>query len=260
MYIIDTLLEFKSYFINTLDFILLFLFFLAILKFIKETKSAVLVKGFLVILVAYALSYLFQLKTIVWFLNFLAPSLITGIIIIFQAEFRVVLSKLGSLSFFSSKRVVDTNIIDQVVEASKYLSSKKRGALIVIEKNLGVSNIKLGVELNAVVSKELLITIFEYDTLMHDGAVVIQNNILTYAGCILPLTQREDVSQNFGTRHRAAIGISEVADVIVVVVSEESRAISLVYSSIIYYDLNENKLKESLIKLLTENKPKEYEE
>ena len=142
--------------------------------------------------------------------------------------------------------------IDSILNACTVLVSKNRGALIVFIRHLGIKNIiDSGTKLNADLSSALILTVFDHDTPLHDGAMVIQGNKIVAAGCYLPLSEQTDLKKSFGTRHRAALGLAEESDAIVLVVSEETGAISLTYNANLYYDLDTATFKRMLIALLS---------
>jgi diadenylate cyclase len=183
------------------------------------------------------------LDVINWVLSSLFPISVVALLIIFQPELRMGLAKLGQFG----KHHADAQIIEEIARAASELSSKRSGALIAIEREVGLKNyIESGVAIDGKVTQELLCTIFSVRAILHDGAVIIQQDKLAAAGCILPLSQEAGLSKSLGTRHRAAIGLSEDTDAICVVVSEETGAISMSVSGKLTRDLSE----ENLVKIL----------
>jgi diadenylate cyclase len=176
-----------------------------------------------------------------------------ALIIVFQPELRRALEHIGRTSFFKTKwmeNVTETKkTIDEIVEAMKEMSDQKTGALVVLEKDTGLEDIiSTGTQLDAAISSELLLNIFTPNTPLHDGAVVIRisENRLKAASCLLPLTENKNVSKTLGTRHRAAMGMSENSDAIILIVSEESGVISYANTGKLYRYLDANSLKEFL--------------
>ena len=204
-----------------------------------KTQAAQLVKGAGFLAFIYGIAVLFRLNTLEWLLNILAPGLVIAIAIVFQPELRKIMIRLGQGEFFRPDSKPRLGLLEAVVIAAEILSRQKRGMLTVFSRRTNIKNfIDTGTKLNADISSSLIVTIFGYDNPLHDGAVIIQNNRIVAAGCFLPLSEQQDIKRNFGTRHRAALGMSEQSDVVVLVVSEESGAISLVFDGKIYYDLS----------------------
>lgn len=214
-----------------------------VLVWIKNTRAWNLLKGLLVILVFGIVASIFQLDTILLILEKTATIAVTALMIIFQPELRKALEELGSntlisdiLSFDGGKSVKDfsEDTVNEIVRATFEMAKVKTGALIVIEKNVSLKEVEsTGIEINGLVSNQLLINIFEHNTPLHDGAVVIRGNTITAATCYLPLSENTLISKALGTRHRAALGISEVTDSITIVVSEETGRVSVVESGIL---------------------------
>jgi diadenylate cyclase len=151
--------------------------------------------------------------------------------------------------------------VDAVITAAEVLSYRRRGALIVFVRNIGQKNIiESGTRLDAQVSSPLLLTIFSHDTALHDGAAVIDEGKLVAAGCFLPLSEQQDIRRSFGTRHRAALGLAEESDAVVLVVSEESGAVSLAYDANLYYNLTMDEVRARLAELLDLPEPADLEE
>ncbi|EGL16570.1 MULTISPECIES: diadenylate cyclase CdaA [unclassified Paenibacillus] len=229
-----------------------------LIMLLRGTRAVQLMKGIIVVLVAWALSVAFNLNTLQWIMNQMFTVGLIAIIIIFQPELRRALEQLGRGRLFSRSSMdvdQDVNIrIGEVIKAMNYLSRRKIGALIVFEKETGLTDyIESGIAIGGRISSELLINIFIPNTPLHDGAVIIRNNQLMAAGCYLPLSENPFISKELGTRHRAAIGMSEVSDAVCLIVSEETGQISLSLNGQVVRDIKE----ESLIsKLFDELKPK----
>jgi diadenylate cyclase len=219
-------------FTNLLDIALVSLIFYGLLRLFRGTQAVQLLRGVLVIaLVAAILSQAVQLTAFNWLLRNSTPFILIAIPVIFQPELRRALERVGRTAPFLMRRVENTttqNLINQVVKAIEQLAQRHHGALIVFEGTTGLSDITdMGVQLNADVTAELLTTLFFPNTALHDGAVVIRADRLVAAGCVLPLTQRLLSDQQMGTRHRAAIGVTEQTDALSIVVSEETGLISV---------------------------------
>lgn len=228
---------------------------------VKETRAWQLIKGILLILVATELSKLLGLKTINFMLQNMLSVLAIGAIVLFQPELRRALEKIGRSRFkdiFSfeeaNTRIQITAVIEEIVKACVDLSTKYTGALIVIERDTKIGEIiNTGTQLNSNVSSELIINLFVPDTPLHDGAVIIRDNRIKAAACFLPLTDNPNLSKELGTRHRAALGITEVSDSIAVVVSEESGKISFALNGGLTRNLTPDTLRKALNKNLLDN-------
>ena len=182
----------------------------------------------------------------------IAILLIIAFAIVFQPELRKLFLRLGQNHWVAPSHRSKNESIEAVLTAADYLSKVKRGMLVVFIRHSQMDDhMSSGTKLNADLSSNLLQTIFEYDTACHDGAVFIQGDKIIAAGCFLPLSERYDIKKSFGTRHRAALGLSEVTDAVILVVSEETGAISLAYDSNLYYDLSAAEITRILGNLLT---------
>lgn len=204
---------------------------------------------------------LFRLNTILWIIRNTFSVGIIAVIILFQPELRRALEELGRKNlvpdvFRDDKNVKNEKLSDitiqELVAAAIDMSKNKTGALIVIENTVALGEYEsTGINIDAAVSRQLLVNIFEHNTPLHDGAVIIRNNRIVAATCYLPLTDRNDLNKDLGTRHRAAVGISEVSDSMTLIVSEESGAISVAHSGILYRNLDSEGLKKQLARLKT---------
>ncbi len=219
---------------------------------VRGTRAVQLLKGILFLVVIWAVSTWFDLYTLKWLMNQMFTFGVVAIFIIFQPELRRALEQLGRGKLFGRSSADDEEInklIGEMIKALNYLSRKKIGALIVFERETGLNEYtESGIKTQAVVSSELLINIFIPNTPLHDGAVIIQNKQIASAACYLPLSENPFISKELGTRHRAAIGVSEVTDAVTVVVSEETGQISLAINGQVVRDIKE----ESLISKLYE--------
>ena len=209
-----------------------------ILVWIKNTKAWALLKGIIIVVLFALFAYILNLKTILWIAGKTISVGIIALVIIFQPELRKALEQLGSKNLFSELLLFDDGkenqefserTVNEIVKATFEMAKVKTGALMVIERNVSLREIeRTGIEINGLVSSQLLINIFEHNTPLHDGAVVIRGNRVTAATCYLPLSDNMMISKELGTRHRAAVGISEVTDSMTIVVSEETGRVSLV--------------------------------
>ncbi len=229
---------------------LLYCFF----KVVKGSRAWQLIKGIVLLIVATWVSGLFNLKILNWILTGIMNLGVIAIIVIFQPELRRALEQLGTnklTKFFGIDKDISTKTkedIYKIVIAATELSKTKTGALIVIERDIKIQDIIAGgIPMNADVSPQLLVNIFEPKTPLHDGAVVISGNKIAAAACVLPLADDKDIAKELGTRHRAAIGISKESDSIVVVVSEETGKISVAKDGTLIADVREDVLKKILI-------------
>ena len=224
------------------------------LKIVKGSRAWQLIKGIAFLIVITWVSGLLNLKILNWILTAIMNVGVIAVIVIFQPELRRGLEQLGTnkfTKFFGIDKDLATKTkedIYKIVIAAVELSKMKLGALIVIERDIKIQDIiSKGIALNAEVSPQLLVNIFESKTPLHDGAVVISGNKIAAAACVLPLADDKDIAKELGTRHRAAIGISKESDSIVVVVSEETGKISVAKDGTLIADLREDSLKKILI-------------
>ncbi len=232
--------------------ILWFVFYMTIL-FIKGTRTVQVLKGLLILMAIFLVTQRLGLETINWILAKLIPMSIIAFLIIFQPELRRGLARLGQFGIFPAKE----QVIEDIAKSAVALSKKKIGGLIAIEREVGLrAYIESGVPLDAKVSSELLNTIFMPNTPLHDGGVVIQEDRIIAAGCLFPLSQEPHITKTLGTRHRAAIGLAEETDAIVVVVSEETGTISIAVGGRLTRDLDREELIKSLNNLYKPKKEK----
>jgi len=222
------LFSFK-FWINILDIVIIWFLIYQLLKAIIGTKEVRLIKGVLIFLVARLFSGLLQLTTVNWLMDQVITYWAIAIIIIFQPELRKFLEMLGSTAaIYSFDEKAKNKITQSYEKAVSYMAKRKIGALIVIEQQNSLQEyIKTGIVLDAKLTSELLINIFIPNTPLHDGAVIIKDNKIAVASAYLPLSETTSISKDYGTRHRAAIGLSEVTDAITIIVSEETGDISI---------------------------------
>ncbi|MEK3682508.1 diadenylate cyclase CdaA [Paenibacillus sp. FSL R10-2736] len=217
-----------------------------VLNMVRGTRAVQLLKGILVLVVIWGGSTLLDLYTLKWLMNQMFTFGVFAIFIIFQPELRRGLEQLGRGKFFGRTAENDEEIsklIGEVIKAVNYLAVRKIGALIVFERSTGLNEYtESGIAMRSEVSSELLINIFIPNTPLHDGALIMQGSQIAAAACYLPLSENPFISKELGTRHRAAIGISEVADSVSVVVSEETGQISLAINGQIVRDIKEESL------------------
>jgi diadenylate cyclase len=228
---------------------------------IKETRAVQLLKGILLILLLIPISSLLKLTMLKWILEKTITIGVLSIIIIFQPEIRRALEHLGRSAFNDMHILEDEEAMEKVVtevaEAVESLSKERTGALIVIENRTGLGEvIGTGTKLDAVVSSELLQNIFVVNTPLHDGATIIRNDKIAAAGCFLPLTSNDSISKSLGTRHRAAIGISENSDALTIIVSEETGTISLAVNGRLTRNYTKERLRDILIRILKSRQKK----
>ena len=199
-----------------------------IMLLIRGTRAVQMLLGIVVITVIYFVSRELEILTLNWLLRTFLSSILLVVIIVFQHDIRRALTQVGKSPFQKTMDVADKDL-DEIIRSVFYLSKRRIGALIVIERETGLQDyVESGFDLNAKLSKELLISIFMPVSPLHDGGVIIHKGKVQSAGCILPLTQNPYINKKYGTRHRAAIGISEETDAVVLVVSEETQEISVV--------------------------------
>ncbi|GHU73942.1 membrane protein [Spirochaetia bacterium] len=216
-----------------------------------KTQAAQLIKGAGFLALIYGIAFLFKLTTLQWLLTMLAPGLFIAIAIVFQPELRKIFIRLGQGDLFRPDTKPRIGQLEAVVTAAEILSQQRRGMLVVFPRKINIKNIiETGTRLNADISSSLIVAVFEFDGPLHDGAMVIQNSRIAAAGCFLPLSEQQDIRKSFGTRHRAALGMSEQSDAVILVVSEETGAISLTYDSKLYYDLSPLEITRKLKDLL----------
>jgi len=226
--------------VDLLDILIVAFIIYRIILLIKGTRAVQMLLGLAVILVVYVVSQVVGLYTLHWFLDNFLSSIILVIIVIFQSDIRRALMHVGRNPFFAGMSFrEEKEVIEELAQASAVLASRRIGALIVIERETGLKDfLEIGTELDARVSSDLIVSIFHPSSPIHDGALVIQQGRVTRAGCFLPLSQNPDISKTLGTRHRAAIGLTELVDAVVIVVSEETGKISVVLGGRITRDLD----------------------
>lgn len=236
---------------DLIEIIIIALLVYNLMVWFQKTRAWTLIKGILVVLIFAGIAAAFQFNTILWILKNTISVGVIAVIIIFQPEFRRALEQLGRRnilsSIFSSEssskaRKLDKKVLSEIAKAAYAMSETKTGALIVIEQAVRLGDYeRTGISIDAEVSNQLLLNIFEHNTPLHDGAVLIRDNRIASATCYLPLSDNMDISKALGTRHRAAIGVSEVSDSITVIVSEETGAVSLAYNGAVVRNIPKDK-------------------
>jgi uncharacterized protein (TIGR00159 family) len=224
-----------------------------IIHLIRGTRAVQMLVGLVVVFSAYLGSQTLELYTLNWLLDNFLSSVFLVIVILFQNDIRRALTEVGRGSLFGIReRALYGQVLEELVKAALMLAQRRVGALIVLEREVGLNEyIEGGVRIDGRVSKELLCSIFVLPSPVHDGAVVIQKGRLAAAGCFLPLIPDPNVSKNLGTRHRAAIGLTQETDAVVVVVSEEEGTVSLVREGHIVHQLDAEALLGALQPLFT---------
>lgn len=216
-----------------------------ILLFFEGTRAILVLRGIIMLIMTFFLASYFRFQVLEWLLTKLFAISVIAILIIFHPEIRHGLARLGQQKLFATplrEEELD-HLLEQIGEATESLCKAKVGGLIVLENNDPLNEyVESGVALDARVSADLITTVFTPPSMLHDGGLVIQNGRIAAAGCLFPLTQNYEISRMFGTRHRAAIGLSEETDAIIIVVSEERRDVSVVFQSRLYRDLGKDEL------------------
>ena len=242
---------------DVVEIIIITFLFYYMLVWIKNTRAWVLLKGIMVILLFVLVAAVFQMNTIIWIAKNTLSVAITAIVIIFQPEIRKALENLGQKNFLTSFFAFDFSkgeiakftdkTINELVKACYEMGKVKTGALIVIEDEIVLSEYeRTGIAVDGILTSQLLINIFEKNTPLHDGAVIVRGDRVVSATCYLPLTDSLSISKDLGTRHRAAVGISEVSDSLTIVVSEETGKVSIAMGGELYRNVDAEFLKNKL--------------
>ena len=237
--------------LDILDIFLVAIILYEIYVMLEDTRAITLVRGIIFLLVLTLVANWFNLHVIYWLLSKAVTLLFVAMPIVFQPELRRALEHLGEGRFLAHSSFLNDedaeNVIQELDSALRELSAVKTGALIVVERNMGLNDIcRTGVQIDGLVSKEFLRNIFFVNTPLHDGAAIIRGKRIAAAGCLLPLTENRALSTELGTRHRAAIGLSEQCDALVLVVSEETGIISVAENGHIHRKIDSIQLKEYL--------------
>lgn len=247
-------------FTNVLEILILAFLVYSFLLWVKNTKAWTLLKGIMVLVVCVSIVYLFQMDTLIYIVNRAIDIAIIAMLVIFQPELRRALERIGEQQIVASlipimenkgtSELFSDRTINEIVKASLEMGRAKTGALIVIEQNIRLEEYeRTGIVLDSVVTSQLLINIFEHNTPLHDGAVIIKGNRITAATCYLPLSDSMALSKELGTRHRAGVGISEVTDSLTIIVSEETGKISVAYKGQLTRNVTADMLRNQLVVL-----------
>ena len=247
-------------FTDILEIIILAIVIYKIIVWIKDTKAWMLLRGIVFIIVFILVAAILQMDTILWLAQKLASIVAVAAVVVFQPEIRRALEKLGERGilkkgFSGSSRRIETSMaesnINALADACKEMGEAKTGALIVVERQIQLTEYEqTGIPMDSLISKQLVLNIFEHNTPLHDGAVIVRGNRIVAATCYLPLSNNNDMEKHFGTRHRAALGMSEVSDAFVIVVSEETGNISYAYEGKLIVNITAEELKEKLTDML----------
>ncbi len=241
---------------DLIDILIVAFIFYNLLVMIKDTPALYLVKGLFLLFLVFGISQIFHFHALGWFSQWMIAGLAVLIPIVFQPELRKILMEMGKKGFFSGeflffeKRMsLPEHTINEILLAVQALAKKRLGALLVLEREMGLKDIvDTGIAIDGKVSSELIYSIFIPESPIHDGAIIIRGDRILAAGCILPLTQRQDLDKVLGTRHRAGIGITEVSDAIAIIVSEERAWISVSVNGRLVKNVTPNSLKTVLNK------------
>ena len=245
--------------IDIIEIGLISFFVYQFMAWIKFTRAYTLLKGILIVLGFILVAYIFKMNTILWIIKNLSTILLTSVVVIFQPELRKMLEQLGQKKFMASIFPLDAGkevqerftdkTINELVKACFDMGEVRTGALIVIEQNIRLSEYeRTGINVDAVLTSQLLINIFEHNTPLHDGAVLVRGNRIVAATCYLPLSDNMELSKQLGTRHRAGVGISEVSDSLTIIVSEETGQVSMAQNGQLSRGLTSAELRSALIK------------
>ncbi len=250
----------KMKFLDIVEILIIAWLIYYIARWIKNTRAWVIVKGLIVILIFWAIASILNFDVIIWVLTNAIGVGITALIILFQPELRKALENLGqksvvSLGFFSDVKEVRDEFceetVEQLVKGAFELAKTKTGALIVIRQDVPLKEYEeTGIRIDAVVTSALLINIFEHNTPLHDGAVIVSGNRITAATCYLPLSENMKLSKDLGTRHRAGVGVSEVTDSLTIIVSEETGKVSIARNGSLVYNVDGEFLRTKLMELV----------
>jgi len=244
---------------DILEIALISFFIYQFMVWIKFTRAYTLLKGILIVLLFILFAYVLKMNTILWIIKNLSTILLTSVVVIFQPELRKMLEQLGQKKFMAfifpldagkevQERFTDKTI-NELVKACFDMGEVRTGALIVIEQNIRLSEYeRTGINVDAVLTSQLLINIFEHNTPLHDGAVLVRGNRIVAATCYLPLSDNMELSKQLGTRHRAGVGISEVSDSLTIIVSEETGQVSMAQNGQLSRGLTSAELRSALIK------------
>lgn len=252
--------------IDVIEILIITVIVYEIMLWIKNTKAWMLLRGILMLALFILLAWVFQMNTILYLARASISVLAIAAVVVFQPELRRALEKLGEKNLFSNINPFDKNrenqrftdeTLDSIVRACYAMGSVCTGALIVVEQAIQLTEYEMtGIELDCKVSSQVLINIFEHNTPLHDGAVIIRGDRITSATCYLPLSDNMTISKDLGTRHRAALGMSEVCDALIIVVSEETGLVSLAAGGELFRGINAEELRKRLSQIQYRNAEK----
>ena len=255
--------------IDIIEILLIAVFVYQFMLWVRNTRAYSLLKGILIVLAFIFIAFLLKMNTILWLVYNAGGYAITAILVIFQPELRKALEELGHKKIVSNILPFDNGkkedsgrfsdrTLNEIVRASFEMGEVKTGALIVIEEETGLNEFaRTGIYLDSLVTSQLMINIFEHNTLLHDGAVIIRGDRIVAATCYLPLSDNMELNKNLGTRHRAGVGISEVSDSITIIVSEETGRVSVAHHGRLIVGVNRDELKAILLKEQNANAEKQ---
>lgn len=242
--------------IDIAEIIIISFLIYSILVWVKQTRAWNLLKGIIVVLLFVLVAAMFQMNTILWIAGKSLNVLVIAIVVVFQPELRRALEQLGQKNFITSLFSFDSQknqerfserIVNEITKATYEMAKVKTGALIVIEQDIALGEYeRTGIALDSLISSQLLINIFEHNTPLHDGAVIVRGERVVSATCYLPLSDNMELSKELGTRHRAAVGISEVCDALTIVVSEETGNVSIAIGGELFRNVDAEYLKRKL--------------
>ena len=241
---------------DLLEILIIAVLLYVFMVWIQSTRAYTLLRGILVVGIFTIFAWVFQLTTILWISQKIASVALIALVIIFQPELRKALDSLGQRNYIfhffvsnNSQTVIkfSDSIINEIIRAVNEMAEVRTGALIVIEQNITLDEyINTGIEMDSLISSQLLVNIFEHNTPLHDGAVIMRGERLVAATCYLPLSENVSISKKYGTRHRAALGISEVSDSFTIIVSEETGRVSYAYMGHLSTGVTPSELREQL--------------
>lgn len=261
---IDKYIPLKIEIADIVEIIILALVFYEIMIWIRKTKAWIIFKGIAIILVFTLIASIFNLNTILWIVNQTLSVGIIALVILFQPELRKALEQIGQKNFLSDIISIDAGkkvserfsdkTINELVKAAYELGRTKTGALIVIEQNHSLQEyVRTGIDVDGIITSQLLINIFEHNTPLHDGAVIVKGNRVVSATCYLPLSDNMELSKELGTRHRAGVGISEATDAFTIIVSEETGKVSVTQGGQLLRNVDGDQLRSLLVKVQDKN-------
>ena len=234
---LEALSEFR--WIDLIDILIVTFVVYRLILLVKGTRAERMLWGLAVIVLVYFVSQRMELFTLHWILSNFLSSIVIIVIVVFQRDIRRVLVQVGRTSFFSRGLGIKEELLEELTKAAFQMSKNKTGALIVLERDVGLGDyLDVGVEVDAKVSSEMVLSIFNPTSPVHDGAAIIRKGRISRVGCFLPLARDPEISKSLGTRHRAALGLTEDTDAVIIVVSEETGEVSLVVNREIIRDLD----------------------